>query len=86
MSIVIDCTHINKTDFTAAKAFKAMIADFDGRQQKVFWLNPNDSIKNVLSPIAGDSFRVISSVEELSELGSDETTPTYQNYGAEVQS
>jgi len=86
MSIVIDCTHINKTDFTAAKAFKAMIADFDGRQQKVFWLNPNDSIKNVLSPIAGESFRVISSVEELSELGSDETTPTYQNYGAEVQS
>jgi len=85
MSIVIDCTHINKTDFTAAKAFKAMIADFDSRQQKVFWLNPNSGIKNVLSPIAGESFRVISSVEELSEMESDETAPTYQNYGVEVQ-
>ena len=86
MSIVIDCVHINKTDFTAAKAFNAMIADFDTIQQKVFWLNPNSSIKNVLSPVAGESFRVISSVDELLELGSDETSPRYQNYVAVMKS
>ena len=33
--VVIQCEHINKADFTAASGFKAMVEDFEGREQPV---------------------------------------------------
>ena len=35
MPVVIQCEHINKADFTAASGFKAMVEDFEGREQPV---------------------------------------------------
>ena len=39
MPVVIQCEHINKADFTAASGFKAMVEDFEGREQPVSLLN-----------------------------------------------
>ena len=45
---MIDCNHITSTDFTAAKGFTAMLADFQTRGQAVYWLNPSPDICSVL--------------------------------------
>merc|ERR1719391_1323790 len=42
--VVIDCSKINHTDFTAAKGFKAMLADFQDRGTEVYWLDPSPSV------------------------------------------
>jgi len=87
LPVVIDCSHINNTDFTAAKGFKAMIADFKNRQQSVYWLSPIQEIQSVLQSVAGDSFSVIHRLEEIctsentSEM--DSSVQTYQNQDAE---
>jgi len=89
LPVVIDCTHINNTDFTAAKGFKAMIADFKNRDQSVYWLNPSQEIQYVLQSVAGDSFSVIHRLEEICRNSSedssegDSSVQTYQNQDAE---
>ena len=42
MPVVIQCEHINKADFTAASGFKAMVEDFEGREQPVSLLGEPD--------------------------------------------
>ena len=84
LAVVIDCTHINNTDFTAAKGFKAMIADFKNRDQSVYWLNPTQEIQYVLHSVAGDSFSVIHRLEEICRNSSEDgSVQTYQNQDAE---
>ena len=91
MPIIIDCSHINNIDFTAAKGFKAMISDFDAREQRVMWLNPSDDIQYVLRSVAGDMFRVVTSVHDIDRgAGDGDDTSmighdSYQNQGAEIQ-
>jgi len=70
MPVVIDCCHVHQTDFTAAKGFKAMLADFQGRSQPVHWLNPSPAVVHVIKFIAGEAFHTITSVEGIS--GSEE--------------
>jgi len=65
MPVVIDCSHVNKTDFTAAEGFKAMLADFQGRSQPVHWLNPSPSVTHVIKYIAGEAFHTINTLEEI---------------------
>jgi len=65
MPVIIDCCHINKTDFTAAKGFKAMLADFQTRSQAVYWLNPSPSVTHVIKFIAGDAFHAITDPEAI---------------------
>ena len=45
MPVVIQCEHINKADFTAASGFKAMVEDFEGREQPVSLLGEPDLIR-----------------------------------------
>ena len=45
MPVVIQCEHINKADFTAASGFKAMVEDFEGREQPVSLLGEPDLIQ-----------------------------------------
>jgi len=66
MPVVIDCCHVHQTDFTAAKGFKAMLADFQGRSQPVHWLNPSPAVVHVIKFIAGEAFHTITSVEGIS--------------------
>ena len=66
MPIIIDCDHMTSTDFTAAKGFKAMLAEFHFRSQAVFWLNPSQCVTDVLVKVLGDQFNAISSIEDIS--------------------
>ena len=66
MPIIIDCAHVTSTDFTAAKGFKAMLAEFYSRSQAVYWLNPSQAVTDVLGKVVGDLFNAISSTEEIS--------------------
>ena len=89
LPVVIDCLHINNTDFTAAKGFKAMLTDFSSREQEVFWLNPGPEVHRVLYSVAGAAYKTISSPEDLAGSGQGETPPapsitTYQNQDAQL--
>ena len=65
LPIVIDCTHMAKADFTAAKAIQAMLEDFSSRDQAVYWMYPSQGLLNTLLPVVGDLLRVISVPEEV---------------------
>ena len=65
MPVVIECSHINQTDFTAATGFQAMLADFSARNQSIFWLNPSTEVTHVIKFIAGEAFNTISSPEDI---------------------
>ena len=67
MPIIIDCAHVTSTDFTAAKGFKAMLAEFYSRSQAVYWLNPSQAVTDVLVKVLGDQFNAISSIEDISQ-------------------
>ena len=82
MPVVIQCEHINKADFTAASGFKAMVEDFEGREQpvsfvskrkhkftfsEVFWLNPGPKLSRTMRSAVGDSFKVISCPSQISK-------------------
>ena len=83
LPVVIDCLHINNTDFTAAKGFKAMLADFKSRDQDVYWLNPGPQVHHVLysvtdrnalsvrisvDPVAGTSDSTVDSIRSNSAI------------------
>ena len=38
LPVVVDCSHIESLDYTAAAQFKDLLADLHSRQQQVFWL------------------------------------------------
>lgn len=74
MPVIIDCCHINQTDFTAAKGFKAMLSDFQARSQAVYWLNPTTTVTHVIKFIAGDAFHVITSPEDIAPAPAHQDT------------
>jgi STAS domain len=55
--VVVDCSRISQTDFTAAESFKAMMTDFKKRQIQLYWLRPADHVADTLGAICGPSFR-----------------------------
>lgn len=63
MPIVLDCLHINETDYTGAKGFKSMVADFKRRKQPIIFYNASPGVLNTLVIIEG--LVVIRSAEEL---------------------
>jgi len=67
--VIIDCSNINTTDFTAAKGFKAMLSDFDKRNTVVYWLDPSPNVAHTLKAIAGAEFKPIYGELELLEAG-----------------
>ena len=91
LAVVLDCLHLNNTDFTAARGFKAMLADFKSRQQEVFWLNTQPEVHSVLYSVAGEEYRTLTSPEDLDQAGQDRpeaaqqnSLPTYRNQDAEL--
>ena len=91
LPVVIDCLHINNTDFTAARGFKAMLADFKTRQQEVFWLNTEPGVHSVLYSVAGEEYRTLTSPEDLDQAGQggtgsapENSVATYRNQDAEL--
>jgi anti-anti-sigma regulatory factor len=54
--VVVDCSRISHTDFTAAKSFKAMIGDFKARKIRIFWLRPAQQVVQTLQAISGEDF------------------------------
>lgn len=65
LPVVIDCCHINQTDFTAGKGFQAMLEDFKSRSQMVYWLRPRPEVHHTLSSLVGRDFMVLNNVEDL---------------------
>jgi len=65
LPVVIDCSHIYQTDFTAGKGFKSMLEDFESRAQPVYWLRPQPHVHHTLQALAGNHFVTISSVDQL---------------------
>jgi len=65
--VVIQCEHINKADFTAASGFKAMVEDFEGRKQPVFWLNPGPKLTTTMRSAVGPSFKVITCPSQIAK-------------------
>lgn len=65
MPVVIDCSHISQTDFTAAEGFDAMISDFKKRHQPVYWLATNPGVIHTLRAITGDNLKLITGPIEL---------------------
>ena len=65
LPVVIDCLHVNTTDFTAAKGLAAMLGDFKSREQEVFWLNTQPGLKDILLAVAGDQLRTITTTEDI---------------------
>ena len=91
LPVVIDCLHINNTDFTAAKGFKAMLADFKSREQDVYWLNPGPQVHHVLYSVAGAAYKTITDTEDLATSGPSQevedrgdSLPTYQNQDVQL--
>ena len=65
LPVVLDCLHINNTDFTVARGLKAMLADFKSRQQEVFWLNTHPGVRDILESVVGDHLRTIANTEDI---------------------
>jgi len=57
--VVIDCSKMNQTDFTAAKGFKAMLSDFNERETEVYWLDPSPSVAHTFKAISQNKFKPI---------------------------
>jgi len=67
MPVVIDCSKISQTDFTAAEGFKAMLTDFSLRAQPVYWLTPNSEVARIIKVIVGATFKEIDSVAQITQ-------------------
>jgi len=67
MPVVIDCSKISQTDFTAAEGFKAMLKDFSLRSQPVYWLTPNTEVARIIKVIVGATFKEIDSVTQIAQ-------------------
>ena len=65
LPVVIDCSHINQTDFTAGKGFNAMLEDFKMRNQAVYWLRPRPEVQHTIGSLTGREMMVIANVEQL---------------------
>ena len=65
MPVIIDCSHVSQTDFTAAEGFHAMLVDFKKRSQPVYWQATNQGVISTLKAIAGDDIKLINGPSEL---------------------
>ena len=68
LPLVLDCSHIVEADFTAAKGFKSLIADFKKRNQAIIFYNMSPYVVDTLKGIIIDHFNVATSNEELQDL------------------
>jgi len=68
LPVIIDCTQMNQSDFTAAEGFKSMLDDFKTRDQVVYWLQPNSDVAQTIRFIVEDDFKEIQSPQELVTL------------------
>ncbi len=68
MPLVLDCRHISNTDFTAAKGFKSMIADFRKRNQPIIFYNTTQSVMDTFLGVKIEEFVFAHSPEDLNEL------------------
>jgi len=67
MPVVIDCSKMSQTDFTAAEGFKSMLKDFSLRSQPVYWLTPNEEVARIIKVIVGAGFQEIDSITQLTQ-------------------
>jgi len=68
LPVVVDCSHIESLDYTAAAQFKDLLADLHSRQQQVFWLRPSSEVAATLRPLAGELLVVITAVEQVEQV------------------
>ncbi|XP_011313714.1 sodium-independent sulfate anion transporter isoform X2 [Fopius arisanus] len=65
--VVIDSTHIQAADFTAAKGIKNLIQDFVIRGQPLIFFNLKPSVINIFRGVEPSEMRICSSENELDE-------------------
>jgi len=65
LPVIIDCTKMNQSDFTAAEGFNAMLKDFKNRSQALYWLQPNPEVAHTIRFILEDEFHEIQSPQQL---------------------
>ena len=67
LPVVLDAAHIYTSDYTAAKGFKAMVADFNKRSQPIIFANLKENVERTfLGAVHGNSvFVIVKSDEEL---------------------
>jgi len=75
MPVIIDCSHVSQTDFTAAEGFHAMLGDFKKRSQPVYWLATNQGVISTLKAIAGDDLKLLNGPLELASKRHESPRP-----------
>ncbi|KYN02976.1 Sodium-independent sulfate anion transporter [Cyphomyrmex costatus] len=65
--VVIDCTHIQAADFTAAKGIKTLIEDFTKRGQPLIFHNLKPSVIKIFNGVKPSGFTCSSSELELND-------------------
>lgn len=63
--VVIDSTHIQAADFTAARGFKNLIDDFAKRGQPLIFLNLKESVSTIFRGVKPTELKICSSEAEL---------------------
>ncbi len=67
LPLVLDCSHVFNTDFTAAEGFKSMISDFKKRNQAIIFYNTAPDVQSTFEGVRIKDFHVVHSFEELLE-------------------
>jgi len=75
MPVIIDCSHINQADFTAAEGFHDMLDDFKKRLQSVYWLATNPCVIRTLRAIVGEELKLINGPIELANKRQESPKP-----------
>lgn len=66
--VVIDCSHVYGTDYTAATVIETLTKDFAARNQLLFFYNLKPSVSSVFEGLSPKEFVVYYNEEELDEL------------------
>ncbi len=67
MPVVIDAGHIFTSDFTAAKGFKAMVADFEKRDQHIIFVNLKENVARTFNGVGSEIFVIAVDQDDLKE-------------------
>ena len=62
-TVVIDCTKVDKVDFTGAKTVQMMMEDFRKRNQRIVWLNMEQRVEDIITSVC--DIKTIKTVQEL---------------------
>lgn len=65
--MVIDCRFILGADFTAAKGISALIEEFTGRKQPLYFVNACDEVLSVFKGAVAEDLTCFRSAEELEQ-------------------